>query len=179
MQYPLILGILAIIPRVACTNFYFETIQLQDKDIDPFPAIAFGNQSTVGTTYDGPDCKAFPDSIDWPSEDEWSKLNTSLGGALLKPLPPGAVCYNNTAVYNPTQCLNLLFKGFTSRFYIDDPLTVLTTWTQGDTCDVTFLPQGQCTQGGFPTYVVNATTVKQVQAGVNFARNKNIRLVIK
>lgn len=179
MHFLLSLGIIAIVPRAACTNFFFETIQLQDKDVDAFPAIAFGNQSTVSATYNGPDCKAFPGSTDWPSEEEWSRLNSSLGGVLLKPIPPGAVCYNNTAVYNPAQCLNLLFAGFTSRFYIDDPLTVLTSWTQGDTCDVTFFPQGECTQGGFPTYVINATTVKHVQAGVNFARNNNIRLVIK
>jgi hypothetical protein len=36
---------------------------------------------------------------------------------------------------------------------------------------------GKCTQGGWSVYVVNATTVKQI--AVNFARNKNLRLVIK
>lgn len=36
-----------------------------------------------------------------------------------------------------------------------------------------------CLQGAYPTYVVNASTVAQVQLAVNFARNSNIRLVVK
>ncbi|CAK7223690.1 hypothetical protein SCUCBS95973_005265 [Sporothrix curviconia] len=125
-----------------------------------------------------------------------------MDGGLLHPAPLGAVCYppagNSTAgnsttgprpstsadstnlgAYNLTECLRLLFGSFGSRVYIDDPLTVLTSWPQGETCDATLEPQGTCTRGGFPEYVVNVTTVKQVQAAVNFARNENVRLVIK
>lgn len=40
-------------------------------------------------------------------------------------------------------------------------------------------PEGNCTMGGFPVYSVNASTVAQVQLAVNFARNLNLRLVIK
>lgn len=36
-----------------------------------------------------------------------------------------------------------------------------------------------CTIGGYPYYVVNATTVAKIQLAVNFARNLNLRLVIK
>ena len=52
---------------------------------------------------------------------------------------------------------------------------------QGLTC----LPQdggltgATCTVGGYPLYVVNARNTWDVQAAVNFARNKNIRLVVK
>lgn len=38
---------------------------------------------------------------------------------------------------------------------------------------------GNCTLGGYPSYVVNVSTVAHVQAAVNFARNNGIRLVIK
>lgn len=55
----------------------------------------------------------------------------------------------------------------------DDP-------TQGKTCmarnDTT---SSHCLLGGFPEYVVNVTTAAQVQLAVNFARNLNIRLVVK
>lgn len=37
----------------------------------------------------------------------------------------------------------------------------------------------RCTLGGFPEYVGNVTSAAQVQLAVNFARNLNIRLVIK
>jgi FAD/FMN-containing dehydrogenase len=36
-----------------------------------------------------------------------------------------------------------------------------------------------CTVGGYPTYVVNVTSVAQIQLAVNFARERNLRLVIK
>lgn len=40
-------------------------------------------------------------------------------------------------------------------------------------------PNATCTLGGFPSYVVNVTNVAQIQLAVNFARNANLRLVIK
>lgn len=51
---------------------------------------------------------------------------------------------------------------------------------QGRTC----LPlegnlNGTCTLGGSPVYAVNISSVEQIQVAVNFARNTNIRLVIK
>ncbi|KAJ9133904.1 6-hydroxy-D-nicotine oxidase [Coniochaeta hoffmannii] len=39
--------------------------------------------------------------------------------------------------------------------------------------------ESNCTQGGFPVYAVKVSSVTHVQLAVNFARNNNIRLVIK
>lgn len=36
-----------------------------------------------------------------------------------------------------------------------------------------------CTQGGNPSYVVKVTNVAQIQLAVNFARNLNLRLIVK
>jgi hypothetical protein len=36
-----------------------------------------------------------------------------------------------------------------------------------------------CDSLGFPEYVINASTAAHVQAGINFAREKNVRLVLK
>ena len=38
---------------------------------------------------------------------------------------------------------------------------------------------GNCTHGGFPVYAVNVSGVSQIQLAINFARNNNLRLVIK
>ncbi|KUJ21514.1 FAD-binding domain-containing protein [Mollisia scopiformis] len=165
---------------VQCVNFPWESIQLTEADVGNFSDIAFGdrtklNASSPATTSA---CKAFPGSFDWPIDDEWNQLNSSLGGALLKPSPPAAVCYSGPQ-YDLNQCNYILQNASSSRFYLDDPLTVLTSWPEGDTCYPTLSPTQNCTQGGFPVYVVNATNVKQIQIAVNFARNRNIRLVIK
>ncbi|PMD39231.1 FAD binding domain-containing protein [Hyaloscypha variabilis F] len=145
-------------------------------DVGNFSAIAFGD--TTAPIANGTSCRAFPGTPDWPIDEEWNHLNSTLGGALLKPTPLGAVCYNGTLL-DPARCRYLLFNGSRDRVFLNDPLNVFTQWPEGETCPVAFNPQGNCTQGGFPTYVVNVTTVKQIQIAVNFARNKNLRLVIK
>lgn len=38
---------------------------------------------------------------------------------------------------------------------------------------------GTCTHGGYPVYAVNISNVGQIQLAINFARNANLRLVIK
>jgi hypothetical protein len=45
------------------------------------------------------DCKSFPGDASWPSDEDWSSLNDTMNGSLLKPSPISSVCYNNT-VYN-------------------------------------------------------------------------------
>jgi hypothetical protein len=49
-----------------------------------------------------------------------------------------------------------------------------------DTCPASNIPLGgTCSLGDSPRYTVNATTPADVQAGVNFARTKGIRLVVR
>lgn len=175
--------VLGLLVKVGdCYNFPFEEVQLHDTDIGSFSAIQFGNATVLSgdsSRTSLPACRAFPGEATWPRENEWAWLNSSLGGALLHPLPPGAVCYLGPN-YDSTKCDYLLKNASSGRFYVDNAVTVMTQWPQGQTCVPTANPtEGTCTQGGFPAYVVNVTTVRQVQAAVNFARNNNIRLVIK
>ncbi|KAK4150008.1 hypothetical protein C8A00DRAFT_46504 [Chaetomidium leptoderma] len=160
-------------------NFPFESAQLTQADARDIPAIRFGDKERAPpwdvTT---PRCRAWPDSHDWPSNSEWKQLNVSLGGALLRPLPAASACYPGEG-FNETTCRWLVNQSDRTHFWIDEPLSTLTQWPQGSTCPLTLNPEGSCTRGGFPKYVVNATTVKHIQAAVNFARNKNVRLVIK
>lgn len=149
--------------------------QLTPHDVDGFEDVQFAKTTALSPSR----CKAFPGDPAWPSEEEWARLNRTLDGALLKPLPPAAVCYRTSPNFDQAACDFLVNNASRTSFYFDDPLTVLTQWPQGNTCLLSRRDTGNCTQGGFPIYVVNATAVKHVQAAVNFARNKNIRLVIK
>jgi FAD/FMN-containing dehydrogenase len=63
---------------------------------------------------------------------------------------------------------------------MEDPASIMLPLYQGRSC----LPSpynytADCTQGGYPTYAVNVSTVAQIQLAVNFARNLNLRLVVK
>src|SRR5438128_1425724 len=64
-------------------------------------------------------------------------------------------------------------------FRVDHPSSASFPLFEGRTCVLVNAPSGNCTVGGYPTYVVNITTVKQIQLAVNFARSANLRLVIK
>lgn len=50
---------------------------------------------------------------------------------------------------------------------------------QGLTCQPTTDPTDSCTMGGYPYYAINATSISQVQHGIDFARNTGVRLVVK
>lgn len=168
-----------------------DSVQLTEQDVGDFSAIAFGNRAAAAATVTRgrqQRCRVFPGDDLWPPETEWARLNRSLGGALLRPTPAGAACYPDHPAYDAARCQFLLQDARATRFWLDDPLTELAQWTQGSTCPVianqtTQAEPGRemqnCTRGGFPEYVVNATTAKHVQIAVNFARNKGIRLVIK
>ncbi|KAK8098311.1 FAD-binding domain-containing protein [Apiospora kogelbergensis] len=179
MKSLLLIAVCVLVVKASGYNFPFESDQLVPADTEAFPAIAFGNAADAHPIQDLHGCRAFPGSPSWPPPEEWRELNGSLGGALLNPMPPGAVCYSNSEYYNQNACNDILANARSSRFYIDDPVSEMTTWTEGRTCSARNNPPGNCTQGGFPVYVVNATTVRHVQIAVNFARNKSLRLVVK
>lgn len=163
---------------VRAVNFPFEAVQLADADATGYPAVAFGNASAVPAKYSGPRCKVGPGDAGWPSDQEWATFNKSLSGRLLKPAPAGAVCYPGP-LYNKDRCEFVAGPAANTRFFLDDPLNMMTSWVEGNSCPPIVNATGTCTQGGFPVYVVNATTVKDVQMTVNFARNKNLRLIVR
>lgn len=167
--------LLASLARTAGALLAFESIRLESRDVAAFPAINFtGEEAHIPSAK----CKSWPGDESWPSATEWGLFNRSIDGALLKPVPAAAACYHGPN-YDAAKCSHLVNNATDDNTFIDDPLTVLTQWTQGDSCWPSLNATGDCEHGGYPLYVVNATTVKHVQAAVNFARNRNIRLVIK
>lgn len=170
--------LLALHTPVQAVNFPWEQEQLSESDIGSFAAIAFGNQSAAATRPQ-PKCRTSPGDVAWPSLEEWNRFNSSLGGALIKTVPRAAVCYPTHPLYHAQTCTELVKASVKTETGTADPSTIFSSWLQGNTCALTDHPAGNCTLGGFPVYIINATSVKHVQMGVNFARNHNIRLVVK
>jgi hypothetical protein len=162
-------------------EFGYETDQLTSQDVGDFSDIApAATDNVTTTTRRGTKavCRAFPGTDAWPDDADWKRLNASLGGALLKPVPAGEVCYPGPD-YDAAKCTSVVNNQVVSPALFDDPLGLSTQWPAGNPCPITAHPTGNCSQGGLPVYVVNATSVKQIQIAVNFARNRNLRLVIK
>lgn len=122
-------------------------------------------------------CKATPGSANWPSTASWSALNDSLSGRLLMPPPPGAVCHPNQPTYNPAACPAVQAGWLTTIWHTDSPVSSIENNWNNDTCLP--YPTVPCSGEGYPVYVVNATCAEDVKKGVDFARENNVRLIVK
>ncbi|KAF2004951.1 FAD binding domain-containing protein [Amniculicola lignicola CBS 123094] len=135
-----------------------------------------------------PKCKTYPGDSDWPSDSQWAAFDNVLTLKLIKTVPEASICYPNGSVVNSPQCQRLTDSWNNSTLRIEDPTSIRSVLFQGMTCMPPphtgyFLSPSitspSCTIGGFPEYVVKVGSVTQVQLAVNFAREKNLRLVIK
>ncbi|KAJ6609992.1 FAD binding domain-containing protein [Mycena sp. CBHHK59/15] len=186
-KLPVSLLLLAFQRLVSAVNFAWEETQLTKDDIGTFTSIAFADtapsipvDNDINTaTSSGRECKVGPWDAARPTDAEWAAFNTSLDGALIKTVPQGAVCYPNDPHYDEVACAAVVQATGHSGSVVVDPSNIVQPWTAGEPCNITEAPIGNCSLGGFPIYIVNATTVKHVQLGVNFARNKEVRLVVK
>ncbi|TGJ80340.1 hypothetical protein E0Z10_g8427 [Xylaria hypoxylon] len=126
-----------------------------------------------------PGCKTFPGDLLWPLQPVWKVFDLLTGGALIKTVPVGAVCYTNNEHYNANKCQQILDHWSESATHANDPTSVMSPLFQGKTCMPQNGDDGTCELGGFPSYAVNISTVAQIQLAINFARNTNVRLVVK
>ncbi|KAJ0267575.1 hypothetical protein Brms1b_013703 [Colletotrichum noveboracense] len=114
-------------------------------------------------------CKSFPGSADWPSTESWAALNESLGGRLLQPAAPGAVCHPGEPSYDAGRCAAAQAGWSKFDFHKANPVSVMWDNWSNDTClpDAAYL----CRADGYSAFVVNATTPEHVKFGVDFGRS--------
>jgi len=105
-----------------------------------------------------------PGEPGWPGPAEWAKLSESVGGRLIKVQSPFEVCVPDAG---SSACADL-FQNLGDPFYIDD--SVALTQTLGWIGAWTSEPSA---------YAVLAQNSADVAAAVNFAREHNVRLVVK
>ncbi len=101
----------AVLGRIA---FRSEALQLTSADIGDFDDIAFGNTEDVASLWLDNECRYFPGDRGWPSDSEWSRLNASIDGALLKPEPAAAACYPGPG-YDEERCRFLVERAASER----------------------------------------------------------------
>lgn len=119
-------------------------------------------------------CKPLPGEANWPGATAWEALNSSVSGRLLATIPPGSVCHPELVQYDFSACAVLPSQWTNGTFVALNPVT-------SDYNDVTCLPAPNttCSAAGYPTYVIQASCPRDVQAGVEFARDTGVRLIVK
>lgn len=128
-------------------------------------------------------CKTTPFDAAWPSEADWSALNTTLAGTLLKTRPVASSCYPGNPFNSLQTCDDVQKEWGYSYYHASLPESVGSPLYANNSC----LPPGAagytaakgCEIGGLPLYVVNATNEEQVAAAMSWASKRNIRIVIK
>lgn len=105
-----------------------------------------------------------PGDAAWPSEAQWNELRSHVGGAFVAVHPTLAQC---VAGQSSEPC-TLLLKSLKNPYFIGEDISL--TQTLGWVDAWWSLPS---------RYAVAAVTTRDVVAAVNFAREHNLRLVVK
>ncbi len=105
-----------------------------------------------------------PGQPGWPSEASWDSLDRNVAGRLIKVQSSLGVCRDSA---HGTACRDV-FKGLKNPYYIGDDLSL--TQTTGWVDAWTSQPS---------VYAVAARRTQDVVVAVNFARENNLRLVVK
>ncbi len=128
-------------------------------------------------------CKTTPLDDGWPSASEWSRLNASIGGVLLKTQPAASSCYPGNPFGSPLSCAYVEdnWTDFTFQESIPDGMCE-PTWANSSCLPPSsagYLPSKGCSTGGLPLYAVNATSEEQIGTAMKWASCRNIRIVVK
>ncbi|KAK8138629.1 hypothetical protein PG984_002009 [Apiospora sp. TS-2023a] len=140
------------------------------------PAVAAASRCHIaaGTTNS---CKCFPGDSCWPESAEWDKLNTTIGGRLVKTVPLGAPCHGQD--YDVEVCKNLQQQWQFEDVHMSSSSSVMAPFFANQSCDP-FQPKSRpCELGNYVRYAVNATGVDDIKAAIAFAKEKNIRFVVR
>ncbi|KAK2839327.1 hypothetical protein FQN49_006252, partial [Arthroderma sp. PD_2] len=132
-------------------------------------------------------CRCQPWEPCWPSEELWQSFNASIDGNLFRLRPAAHVCYEPS--FDQSACDDLPRLSKDSGWRASQP-GVLQDWvwevgkTANETCPVGgSLRAGttthSCHQGRIPLYSVSVKSAEQIQQAVRFAKQHNLRLVIR
>ncbi|KAI1149475.1 hypothetical protein F4825DRAFT_51698 [Nemania diffusa] len=129
-------------------------------------------------------CRSIPGDSSWPSESIWADLNSTLHGRLIATVPIAAPCHTSVlgqpnALFNEDECAILRDNWFFPETHLPSASSPMAYPFSGNSCNPFSNNSTPCTIGSHPVYTINATSAVDFQNAVWFARDHNIRLVIR
>jgi hypothetical protein len=124
--------------------------------------------SAWGDAIPAKSCKAYPGTSDWPSRNTWLRFNDTLGGKLLAPTPPGAVCHGDWSTYNKDTCSIVAAAWKKYDLHAENPVSVIYDQYSNWTCLPN--PDLPCSGSGYSAYVVNVTKPEHIKIGIDFGK---------
>jgi hypothetical protein len=127
-------------------------------------------------------CKITSSDPSWPTEADWSSLNTNIHGTLLRTVPVASSCWSGNP-FNSTIDCGTVRSNWTSAYFHGLPESVDYPIFTNNSC----LPPGAvgyegslgCTVKRLPRYIVKAEDVESVAVALKWAADREIRVVIK
>lgn len=127
-------------------------------------------------------CKVTPSDEEWPSDSDWAKLNQTIQGALIQTSPAALQCYSNSSE-SGLSCSYVEENWGYSAFHAAVPESIDYPIWANNSClppnATGYTENAGCQVGGYPSYIVNATTNQQIATALEWAAARNIRVVVK
>ncbi|KAK8067554.1 FAD-binding domain-containing protein [Apiospora saccharicola] len=126
-------------------------------------------------------CRVLPGDAEWPSQQEWTKLNQTIGGRLISSVPLGQACYVPTISADRPECAKLRDEWVDPKTYYEDPVNVMSPFWLNNSCTAFIGPaaSGTCILGNMASFAVEVDGPKTVADALKFAKEKNMRISIK
>ncbi|KAF9236142.1 hypothetical protein BU15DRAFT_77242 [Melanogaster broomeanus] len=150
--------------------------------------IAFSLVATSGLANawpSGSGCLCTSDQSCWPTIAEFSQLQSQVSQPLIYPLPTAAACYPTS---DPSgNCTDVIQNAYDGNWRssmpgsMEAPNFETFMFKNGtiDACYINTTITGTCGQGSVPVIGVDARSVTDIQAAINFAVKHNLKLVVK
>lgn len=128
-----------------------------------------------------PSCRCFPSEPCWPSPQQWSEFNATLGGKLITTVPIGSVCHTRGeyAAYDANSCADLISDWAFPVTHYETSSSPMASWFANFSCDPFLAPDAPCNIGPVQWFTVNVSAAEDVQKTIRFIRDHNLRLVIR
>ncbi|KAK4159144.1 hypothetical protein QBC43DRAFT_133331 [Cladorrhinum sp. PSN259] len=154
-----------------------------DVETEPEPEsieIGGGDEAVLRTAYTLPfpsRCKCFPGDACWPSQVQWNAFNRTVNGRLIATTPLASACHAPN--YDAAKCQQLRDQWQSPDVHMADSASVMAPFFANQSCDPFTDSSKPCTLGNYVRYAVAVESAADIIATVNFARNNNIRFVVR
>ncbi|KAK3370113.1 hypothetical protein B0H63DRAFT_307763 [Podospora didyma] len=122
-------------------------------------------------------CKCFPGDSCWPSTSTWSQFNSTVGGRLIATVPLAEACH--APKFDNATCQSLQSQWQAPDIHMENSASVMAPWFANQTCDPFTAASKPCTLGNYVKYAVAVQSTADVIVTLKFAKQKNIRFVIR
>ncbi|KAK4208838.1 hypothetical protein QBC37DRAFT_64496 [Rhypophila decipiens] len=158
-----------VVRVISCLLPVLHLAQAQNKTCPSSPS-----RPTAST------CRNIPGDPDWPSPSDWSQLNETVQGRLIATVPQASVCHHGPYdAYDEEACRALKAGWDFAQTFELKPAEIINAAFQNQSCDPFTPAEKPCELGNYVSYSINVTGADDIRAGIDFSREKNVRLVIK